>query len=164
MTISQPANASAQVAFRATQVEPRFPYHHDRRHRLKGGALTRRQPAKSRRNPARLAQPLDRRKTRREALPLQSYCRTSRSLMDQCLVKGTTLTRTISLFLLIWNTSIASLVVLISDPPLTKIRSNFVCISLCRERKSLVRIGDSLGIELYFAFRDKVAIAATAAA
>ena len=54
------------------------------------------------------------------------------------------------------------LVVLISDPPLTKIRSSFVCISLCRERKSLVRIGDSLGIELYFAFKDNVAIAATA--
>ena len=30
--------------------------------------------------------------------------------------------------------------------------------------RSLVRIGDSLGIELYFAFKDNVAIAATAAA
>src|ERR1700730_10843423 len=61
-------------------------------------------------------------------------------------------------------TNIASLVMLASEPPLIKIRSIFLCISLCKARNILSPVGDAVGSDTYFVFRDSAATAAIAAA
>ena len=53
---------------------------------------------------------------------------------------------------------------LASEPPLIKIRSIFLCISLCKARNILSPVGDAVGSDTYFVFRDSAATAAIAAA